>query len=839
MARGALSRSDGMKPWQGVIKRAMDLGLAIIAFAALSPLFILIAIAVVADSAGPAIYGARRVGRGGREFTMFKFRSMARGADALGPGVTSKYDYRVTRVGGFLRRTKLDELPQLLNVIAGHMSLVGPRPESPRYVELWSADERAVLTLRPGVTGPAQIAYIDEEEQLSTPDPDAAYESDLLHAKLKIDLEYVRHYTVRRDIALLWQTVAGIFSAAERRSNQPRRRYTLAERLGSGRLWQLALDGALAAVAAGLAVGLRIDRNNIFAAIATYWVFVPMAAVIRPLGFLVAGAYLRVWRYPTVSDVALVFSSLVAGSVVMALGIFLVLQPSAVPGSVGFPRSALAIEFVLSAVVLGGVRIASRIRQEGLDVAPVWSAGPPRPVLIYGAGEAGAQLAREMLRNRALRMEPVGFLDDDVRKRSRRIYGVEVLGGAEDLPRIVREREIAEVIIAMPRIAGSALRGVIALCEAAAVPVRTLPGVEELLDSSAAVSKIRPIRLDDLLRRDPAEIPEQPIRQFLAERTMLVTGAGGSIGSEVCRQAAALGVSELVLVERAETALFWIDDELRRRHPLVRVTPRLGDVTDAQFIDQVMTSAAPHIVVHAAANKHVPLSESNVAATVLTNVRGTRVVAEAASRHRTPAFIFVSTDKAVDPTSVMGATKRIGELLVSEIGADSLGRHVTVRFGNVLGSQGSVIDLWSRQILDGGPITVTDPAMRRYFMTIPEASRLILLAGAIGQSGDIHVLRMGDPVLVTDLAQDLIRLVAPPGLGLEVVFTGLRPGERLEESLFASDEQPEPTPYEAIMVARAGRHAEGTIARACQLEELAGRAEIDDGQALRRELMDG
>ena len=499
-----------MRGWQAALKRLIDLVLGIVALVLLLPVMALTAVAVAVDSTGPVIFGARRVGRRGREFTMWKFRTMARGADQVGPAVTGSFDFRITRVGAFLHRTKLDELPQLVNVLAAQMSLVGPRPEAPKYVAGWTDEERAILAVRPGITGPTQIAYIDEEEQL-VGDPDAMYESELMHAKLAVDLDYVRRFTLRRDLAIMWRTLVGILSAGERRTNRPRRRYTLGERLASARLGPILLDAFLAAVAAAIAVGLRIDRNNIFAAVATYWVFVPLAAIVRPAGFLIAGAYLRIWRYPTVSDAALVVSSLAAGSLIMTILIFVVMQPWAFPGSVGFPRSAIIIEFLLSFVVLGGLRFASRIRQEGLDEggAPT-VAGPPRPVLIYGAGEAGAVLAREMRRNRALRLEPVAFLDDDPKKRGQQIYGIDVVGGAEDLPRVVAEREIAEVIVALPRIGGDRLRRLVALCEAAGVAVRTLPAVNELLDETVSVNRVRPVRVEDLLRRSPIDCRTAP-----------------------------------------------------------------------------------------------------------------------------------------------------------------------------------------------------------------------------------------------------------------------------------------------------------------------------------------
>jgi FlaA1/EpsC-like NDP-sugar epimerase len=461
-------------------------------------------------------------------------------------------------------------------------------------------------------------------------------------------------------------------------------------------------------------------------------------------------------------------------------------------------------------------------------------AGPPRPVLIYGAGDAGAGLAREMLRNRALRLEPVAFLDDDERKHGQRIYGVEVAGGGADLPAVVIDREVSEVIVAVPRLSGDELRRIMRLCDAAEVPVRTLPAMQELLDSTVAVSKIRPVRLEDLLRREPASIPQEPLRTLIAEKTILVTGAGGSIGSEVCRQAAALRARRIVLLDRGETALFWIEDELRRRFPDLAVTPVMGDVTDERLVNRLLADDTPDVIVHAAASKHVPMSEVNIAQTVRTNIRGTRTMLEAAARHATSTFIFVSTDKAVDPSSVMGATKRMGERLVREIAAEASGRFVIVRFGNVLGSQGSVVELFARQIADGGPVTVTHEDMTRFFMTIPEAVRLILLAGAVGASGDVHVLNMGHPVRIADLAQDLIRLTVPAGQQIRVEFTGLRAGERLEETLFNHNERPEPTAYECLTIARNGGTAAGAVAEARQLEALAD--EMDE-EGLRRALL--
>jgi FlaA1/EpsC-like NDP-sugar epimerase/lipopolysaccharide/colanic/teichoic acid biosynthesis glycosyltransferase len=810
--------------WQASLKRAVDLIVGVITTVVLLPVGVFIAAAVVVDSSGNVFYAAPRVGRGGRLFTMWKFRSMAPGGDRQGPLVTGSNDYRVTRVGGFLRRTRLDELPQLVNVLIGDMSLVGPRPEASGLVERWTRDERQVLTFRPGITGPTQLAYIRESELLLG-DPDVVYERELMHAKLAMDLEYVRNYRLRRDLAILWKTLWAVLLPEDRESNRPRRRYTLIERLASARPGALLLDAFLAALAAGLAVGLRIDRNNIAAAIGAYWVFLPLAAFVRPATLALAGAYLRVWRYPTITDVGLMVGALAAGSVIMTLAIFVAMQPSAFPGSVGFPRSALAIEFVLSFLLLGGVRLASRIRQEEL-AAPTSDhfSGPPRPVLIFGAGEAGAHLVREMQRNRALRLDPVAFLDDDRRKHGRSIYGVQVLGGSEALLTVASEREVSEVIIAMPGTGGREVRRIVTICESAGIAARTLPATTELLNETVTVNKVRPVKVDDLLRREAAAIPERPQHELVAGRTVLVTGAGGSIGSEVCRQVASLGAARLVMFDLAETPLFFIDGEIRRRFPNLDVVAKLGDATDDAAVDRLFASECPNVVLHAAAHKHLPLSESNVAATTWTNVRGTRVVAEAAARHGTEAFIFISTDKAVDPSSIMGATKRVGELIVQAAGQSAAGRFVIVRFGNVLGSQGSVVEVFRQQIEAGGPVTVTHPDITRYFMTIPEAVRLILLAGAIGREGDIHVLNMGQPVRIVDLAHDMIRLASPGGeREIRIQYTGLRPGEKLEETLFSETEERVQTDYEFLMVARpAARGASLNVVEiATELERLA------------------
>ena len=408
-------------------------------------------------------------------------------------------------------------------------------------------------------------------------------------------------------------------------------------------------------------------------------------------------------------------------------------------------------------------------------------------------------------------------------------------GEARHFPAIAEERGADEVIIAIPRTSGANLRRIVALCESIGVPARTLPGVQELLDQTVSVNQVRPIRVEDLLRREPAAIPLEPLKELVSARCVLITGAAGSIGSEVCRQAAGLAARRLLLLDLAESPLFFVDQELRRRFPSVEVVPILADVADEAAVRRVFERERPDVVLHAAAHKHVPLSESNVGSTVWTNVRGTRVVAEAARDASTPVLIFISTDKAVDPCSVMGATKRLGEQIVKHVGETAQGRFVIVRFGNVLGSQGSVVEIFRQQIEAGGPLTVTHPDMTRFFMTIPEAVRLILLAGAVGRRGDICVLNMGEPIRIQDLAREMIRLALPRGgKEIRIEFTGLRPGEKLEETLFAPDEESAPAEDPHVLVARHNGASAYDEERVASVEQAAARGDDDAARAMLR-----
>jgi FlaA1/EpsC-like NDP-sugar epimerase len=465
----------------------------------------------------------------------------------------------------------------------------------------------------------------------------------------------------------------------------------------------------------------------------------------------------------------------------------------------------IVIDAMLTLLLVGGVRFAARWRQEiqrptaaRIDAG---SAGD-RPALIVGAGDAGAMAAREMLRNPQLGYSLVGFLDDDPDKLGLRIHGVPVVGALADLSRCVQEYGVRQVLIAMPTAPGAAVRRVVELAQGAAVEIRTLPGYYELIGGQVSVQRARPVQLEDLLRRAPTPLDLQGVAGYLTDAVVLVVGAGGSIGSEICRQVARFGPSKLLLMGHGEDSLYCIDKELRTSFPSLDCQPLLGTVRERRKLQWLLAQHKPSVVFHAAAYKHVPLMESNEDEAVLNNVLGTRNLLVAAEAEGVPRLVFISSDKAVEPVNVMGATKRVGELLVRCAARRSGRPFVVVRFGNVLGSRGSVVPLFQQQIASGGPVTITHPDVTRYFMTIPEAVRLVLQAGALGRGGEVFVLDMGEPVRIYDLACDLIHLHGyEPERDIPIVFIGLRPGEKLHEKLYTAAEYTQDTAHPGIRVA--------------------------------------
>ena len=435
-----------------------------------------------------------------------------------------------------------------------------------------------------------------------------------------------------------------------------------------------------------------------------------------------------------------------------------------------------------------------------------------------GAGDAGAMIAREMRDRPQLGLIPVGFVDDNKQKHGVRIHGVPVLGGRDQIAQFAREHDVAEVIVAIPTASGSAIREILELCNQAGLSARTVPSLDAILSGQVSVSQIRPIDIEDLLRREPVFTDISAVEKMLQGNRVLVTGAGGSIGGELCRQIARCKPATLILVGHGENSIYAIANELRRLWPQLPIYQVIADIRDRDRLAQVVRAHQPETIFHAAAHKHVPLMEENVPAAITNNVQGTANLLELAVSHQVGRFVLISTDKAVNPTSIMGATKRVAELLVQKHALHSGHHYVAVRFGNVLGSRGSVVPLFRDQIARGGPVTVTHPDVRRYFMTIPEAVQLVLQAATLGHGGEVFLLEMGEPILISQLAKDLIELSGfEVGRDIDIVYTGLRPGEKLFEELFVAGEEYAPTRHEKVYESHNG---DPSAANAMGLEEV-------------------
>ncbi len=529
----------------------------------------------------------------------------------------------------------------------------------------------------------------------------------------------------------------------------------------------------------------------------------PYVVVLEWIVLTAAGVPKFAWRYIGLRETSRILTSTAIAAAVLLVvrllaGLWVVearwLQYGLLPVGV------IAANFGLAFLGITGIRAVRRLAFERAQRKRRGPAEAQIPTLLIGAGRAGLQVAKELVSRPDLGIRAVGFVDDDPNKRGSMLHGIPVLGRSQDLPALVQEHGAKQAVITIASASGATIRDLVKQCEAAGITAKIIPAIHEILDGRVNLSRIREVRIEDLLGREAVHLETDRVAAAVQDQVVLVTGAGGSIGSELCRQLALHRPREIVLVERSEPALFQIFHELRQDAP---VRPVLCDVSDPARVEAVFAQYRPRMVFHAAAHKHVPLMEWNPGEAIKNNVFGTRTVAEAAARHGVETFVMVSTDKAVNPTSIMGATKRAAELTIQAIGARSETRFVAVRFGNVLGSTGSVIPIFKAQIDRGGPVTVTHPAMKRYFMTIPEASQLVIQAGVMGEGGEIFVLDMGEPVRILDLARDLIRLSGlEPDRDIPIEFTGVRPGEKLFEEFAFDAERMDKTRHPKIYVGR-------------------------------------
>jgi len=555
------------------------------------------------------------------------------------------------------------------------------------------------------------------------------------------------------------------------------------------------------------------------------WLAPDVAIVLLVQGVVLwwTGLYKGLWRFASLPDLWNILRAAGIGALGVAVALFLYDRLDSVP------RSVLAIYPVVLAVLLGMPRLAYRYWKDSRF--ELFERKPARRVLILGAGRAGEALLRELAHD--TRYRPVGLLDDKASLRGARVHGVPVLGTLERLPEFTREVAAEMLLIAMPSATTAQMRRVVELCEQADVPFRTVPRLEDVVAGRMASSELKEVAIEDLLGRDPVRLDWDSMRAGLSGQRVLVTGGGGSIGAELCRQLARLGVESLAILELSEFNLYRIDQELRREFPDLLVEAILGDCGDAVACERIFARIRPQVVLHAAAYKHVPLLQGQVREAFRNNVLGTRVTAQLADRYGVGCFVLISTDKAVNPSSVMGACKRAAEIFCQNFAAQSATRFVTVRFGNVLDSAGSVVPLFREQIRNGGPVTVTHPEIARYFMTIPEACQLILQAGVLGKGGEIFALDMGEPVTIRYLAEQMIRLAGKlPGRDVAIVYTGLRPGEKLFEELFHANENYQATQHDKIFLAQP-RVVSWELLNA-QLRQAEASVRDCDDEALRR-----
>jgi FlaA1/EpsC-like NDP-sugar epimerase len=527
----------------------------------------------------------------------------------------------------------------------------------------------------------------------------------------------------------------------------------------------------------------------------TTWFTAEIAVVVGAQGLVLwwTGLYKGLWRFASLPDLWNIVRASVLGALAIAVALFLYNRLDTVP------RAVLVIYPVLLVLFLGAPRLAYRYWKDSrFDLS---LRVPAKRVLVLGAGRAGEALVRELVHEN--RYRPVGLIDDNLALRGARVHGVPVLGEIERLPELAREVAAETLLIAMPSANNAQMRRVVELCEQTGIPFRTVPRLQDVVAGRMGFNELKEVAIEDLLGREPVQLDWTAIRTGLTGKRVLITGGGGSIGSELCRQIARLGIESLTILEQSEYNLYKIEQELHQEFPDLLLCAALGDCGDAAVCEHAFTRARPQVVFHAAAYKHVPLLQGQVREAFRNNVLGTQTVAQAADRHGVAVFVLISTDKAVNPTSVMGACKRAAEIFCQNFAAKSTTRFITVRFGNVLDSAGSVVPLFREQIRNGGPVTVTHPQITRYFMTIPEACQLILQAGVLGQGGEIFALDMGEPVKIDYLAEQMIRLTNKiPGKDIAIVYTGLRPGEKLFEELFHAQESYQHTSHAKIFLAQ-------------------------------------
>ena len=773
------------------MKRLFDIIFSLIGLILVFPILLVCAILIKLNSKGSIFFKQTRIGQGEKPFKILKFRTMVTNAESVGPKITTKNDNRITPIGNMLRWLKFDEIPQLINVFAGDMSFVGPRPEVPEIVKLYTEKQKEVLKVKPGIIGANQILARNESDLYpdGIENAEAYYIKHILPEKLNIDLDYVKKSSFSYDMKLLLggiiQTIIGAAQA-----------HVFKEAKVPALLFPI--DLIFICLAYFLAYALRFDWKIPHADFRIFAITLPIVLLTRISIFLYYKVYRHIWKYVSINDLIILIKACLLSSLIYVVLIFFL-------GLGAVSRSVFLIDLILVLVFISGIRISLRILTQRISIRERFEHINTirKNIIIIGAGDVGEMALRELERNVKYKYTMVGFIDDDPQKLGKMIHGVRVIGTIKDIPVLAKPYRIDEAFLAISRINSDAIRSILKQCDEAGIKCRIVPAIVDSLNGKIYLNKIRDIEISDIFGRQPVELDFSGIGKFITDSKILITGAGGSIGSELSRQIAEYKPNTLILVDRNENYLHEIQCELENYHKSLPMHFILADIKEEKKMEKIFTSFQPEIVFHAAAQKHVPLSEANIDEAVKNNIHGTKILAKLSNKYRTTHFVMISTDKAVNPTSVMGVTKRIAEKYIQSLSKNCYTKFVIVRFGNVMNSNGSVVPMFVKQIERGGPVTVTHPDIERFFMSIPEAVQLILQAVIIGRNGEILILNMGNPVKILDLASELIKRAGfTPNRDIKIEFTGLRPGEKLFEELVGKEEEVLITSHSQLKVIR-------------------------------------
>lgn len=782
-------------------KRIFDFVFAFIILILFSPLFLSIALFIKATSPGPVFSLRTRVGKAFRPFCLYQLRVIPerRRRERRGKGNPAGAEGSV--ILGLLNSLKIWEFPQLINVLKGEMSLVGPRPEPPFNVRCFEKDFETILKVRPGMTDFFQINPESDSAAIGGPHrKEGASLPSVLSRRIKLAKAYVQNQSFLLDLKILFTTFVTIFLSLSF-SRKDREAVSLKDVLYRRRGGIVFFIHSAAIVLAGYsAFWLRFDGHIPPAAFVLFLKALPVALLVRLAGLHAFGLNQGLWRYAGIRDLLNIGGAIGVSSAILWSAATLFLGDQ-------YPRFIFLTDGLLLFLTLTALRSVRRVYAvlTEIDIGA-------RRVLIVGAGDAGEMVARDMRQNPSYHRQPAAFIDDDPKKRGMKIHNIPVIGSTDEIDAAVKTACPDEILIAIPSATARQIRAIIKKCRSFNLPIKTLPMLSAILGGKVSITDIRNLDIEDLLGRPEIAIVDPDVEAKIRGKRVLVTGAGGSIGSELSRQIAALQPERLVLFERSENNLYHIELDLLRQFPDLRLEGVLGDILDGEKLEQVFSAHRPQVVFHAAAYKHVPMMEKNPLEAVQNNILGTHQVITAADRHGADEFVLISTDKAVYPTSVMGATKRAAEMLVRYFNPRSRTRLISVRFGNVLESSGSVVPLFREQIKKGGPVTVTHPKIERYFITIREAVQLVLEAAVLGEGGEVFVLDMGEPIKIAELARTMIILSGcSPEEEIPIQFTGLRPGEKMVESLFEEGERVIQTRHQKLKLAQNGEVTEEVI----------------------------